>query len=165
MTDEITRNQPETKSGPGSRAMFVVVLALVLIVGGIYALAQTPAVEEDNNAIVIDGKPVETIILEDIAGKDSDGKAVRYENDEGFVYELVASLPELADGHHFRGFLMQTPNLYVDMGKLEVQSAPVYTLKFVSETDYDDYLRVVVALQPDDVEKPDLRILEGFFEE
>lgn len=146
-----------------ARVVGVVILA-ILSIGLVYYFTNSPE-SDSSNVIQIDGKPVETVILKDISGGTNDGKAVRYTKDNMFLHEIVASLPPLKEGSHYEGWLMESPDLYVSTGKLTLLNDPVYTLSFATDKDYEDYLRVVVTLQPDSLKEPDLYILEGYFED
>jgi len=165
MADKLSKNEPEVQGDLSSKIISLIVIGIVVVVCIVYYVAKAPSAPTDPSAIVIDGKPVETIILEDIAGKKADGKAIRYMQDGKFTHEIVASLPVPGEGTHYEGWLMESPTLFVSTGKLELLSEPVYTLSYVSDTDYNDYLRVVVTLQPDNVTEPDLYVLEGYFSE
>lgn len=160
-------------ASPKTKLIIIAVLAVALLACIIY---YTGFSKPDNNGIepiTIDGEPVETILLTDQTGdtvsggavSKSDGKAVRYTQDGKFFHEIVATLPELKEGYHYEGWLISDAENYISTGKLSLLGEPVYTLSFVSDEDYEDYLEVTVTLQPDSSKTPDSRILSGYFED
>lgn len=157
------KNLPDFKGG--NKLVLVLVFLVIVVIGTFYYFLKGPGAEPGEDSVYIDGQYVKMIRLDDIAGGDSNGKAVRYTQDGKFFHEVVADLPPLKEGAHYEGWLMQTPTNYVDTGKLTLLNEPIYTLSFVSDEDYEDYLQVVITLQSDDIAQPDLHILEGYFED
>jgi len=160
-TKDFFKNLPDLK---GHRLVVAIVAAVVLVVGVVYYLTGDPT-SSYKETIHIYGKPVELVRFTNLVGDNSNGRAVRYMMNGKFFYEVVAELPQLEEGKSYTAWLMNGPSMLVNTGKLELLSDPIYTLSYVSDTDYTDYLRAVITAQPEGVEKPDIHILEAYFEE
>ncbi len=106
--------------------------------------------------------------LVDVSGGDATGTAMAKYRAET-KYQLLAEfedLPELEEGYFYEGWLVRPePFEFISTGKVELVEGDWYDV-FESDTDYTEYSKYVLTLEPDDGDPaPADHVVEGSFEE
>ena len=177
------RNSLGRRVKRGVFSSFLLILAPVLILGGIlWFRAHRPAtdttVETPENTIVnllepgSDNAPVarsrEETNLIDVRGGSSWAVASRQIEDSVFRHTIVASLPELAEGYTYEGWLLkEEPFTFFSTGTFQPNADGTFGLVFEGTRgkDYEEYTQVIVTLEPiDEDAAPAEHVLEGEFE-
>lgn len=175
----------ETNNQRGIAAVIVAgIIALLLIVGGIYLVTTNNTEVDVGNSLITDVVDMadEVVneknminnkvamadyqysgVLEDVSGGTATGMAFARYDDTGYeAYATFENLPELDEGFFYEGWVVRkSPMNVISSGALIMENGE-YVNRFNSDEDLTDHTFYVLTLEPDDGDPaPAEHILEG----
>jgi hypothetical protein len=103
--------------------------------------------------------------LLDVANSGGEGEGSRFYKDGQFTLEIVSELPFPKDDYFYECWIIRDePADHISAGQLIQETDGKYHLKFIVNSDYTDYNKLVITLEPDDDDfSPAAHILQGEF--
>jgi len=165
-------------------SLLIIILAIVAVIIGIVLLVVDSSYSEETGAVVSpvptatatptpastssselddendSGEFLETT-LSAVTEDGGSGTATTKFTDGVFTHEVVATLPDLAEGEFYEGWLVTADDSdFFSTGKM-TKSGNEYRLTFTAERDYSDYPQVVITREVTDDGVPEEHVLEG----
>lgn len=146
-------------------------IVLVLVLGGWYMSSQggtDTAMEKESDAMMQDHEGAQDVIsLTPVGTYSGDGDATRSYDGSVFLHTVTARVDDPAEGKFYEGWLvMKEPTLtFISTGELTKENG-AYTLTFESDTDYSEYVDVVITEETSANGldgTPEAHVLEGTF--
>lgn len=166
--------------------VIIILAVVVVIIGIIWAVMASQEVAKDDKQVntnpVVTPVPtaspnmvttpietaepkVETATLLNVKDQDVSGEATRKFMDSIFTHTVTATLPDLAEGKFYEGWLVTKDSAdFFSTGKMQKDGGD-YKLSYESNQNYADYSQVVITVEEIDDQKPEEHILEGSFNE
>ena len=154
--------------------IYIVVIGIVLIAGGWYALQGSKEVSEEIEqeapevlsilSMLMESSETESVALLEVEGRVGSGIAYRSFEDGEFLHAVAASMPLPAEGSVYEGWLVKpSPLEFFSTGVMQQDEHGDWVLEYRADVDYPEYGKVVITEETLVDETPEAHVLEGDF--